>query len=392
MRSLARRGLAWALLLACAWLPARADAHNLDHVRTPVDWSGAPCLTVIDRSATGPIYPLSYAIPFEDTMLSEDEPPDSRTHQFFAFCRDHYFEDQLPNWVSLVDLDVAVGLGLGLHDGVDLEYDVLDEALRWQDCFMRINADDERRPITFEAAAEPVPWDTSSLEAGTYVVEAYTWEPWFNRWTEHPGVFRIIDDPAAAHSPAAALTFPEQVVQVGEEASITGCVDAATGSTMDLAWTLGGGGIDPEWEDFAVDVPVRNGTFTLPFIGPEPAIGHYLLVRLDVEDSFGRTWTAYSSEYIGVIAKPPTPSDSESDSGDETDGTTEDSGESGNPGVAHDGCACAVDGGNRAITSCSLLVFLWTARRRAKLTVDTRVACREHAACKKTLDGMPRSL
>jgi hypothetical protein len=364
------RGASWcAALLLVGLLPERADAHNLDHVRTPVDWSGAPCLTVIDRSVDGPIHPLQYTIPFEDTMLSEDEPPDSRTHQFFALCRDHYFEDQLPNWISLADLDVAVGLGLGLYDGIDLEYDVLDQALRWQDCFMRINADEDRRPISFAAAAEPVAWDTSSLAAGTYVVEAYTWEPWFNRWTEHPGVFRIIDDPAAEHPPAAALTFAEQVVVAGEDASVSGCVDAMPGATMDLAWALGGSGIDPQWEVFASDVPVENGEFSLSLIGPESAIGHYLLVRMDVEDSLGRAWTAYSSEYIGVIGKPPMPGDS----GDETEddggsgesgdaGESGESGDSGDPGTggtgAGDGCACGVDAGAQSLVPTRLLVVL----------------------------------
>lgn len=350
-----RRAPAVALLLLCAGLPGRAHAHNLDHVRTPVDWSGAPCLTVIDRSVDGPVYPLQYAIPFEDTMLSEDEPPDSRRHQFFAFCRDHYFEDQLPNWISIADLDVAVGLGLGLYDGIDLETDVLDQVPGWQDCFMRINADDDRRPITFEAAAQGVAWDTSSLAAGTYVVEAYTWEPWFNRWTEHPGVFRIVDDPSAEHPPAAALTLPEQVVVVGDEATVSGCIDAMPGSTMELAWALGGSGIDPQWQVFASDVPVRNGEFTLPFVGPEPAIGHYLLVRLDVEDSLGRSWTAYSSEYIGVIAKPPIPTDSGDES--EDSGGSGDSGETGLGATGQaDGCACSVEVRVQSRAPCALLL------------------------------------
>jgi hypothetical protein len=360
------------LLLGWALLPGLAHAHNLDHVRTPVDWSGAPCLTVIDRSVDGPIHPLTYTIPFEDTMLSADEPPDSRRHQFFAFCRDHYFEDQLPNWISLTDLDVAVGLGLGLYDGIDLEYDVLDQAQRWQDCFMRINADDERRPITFAAAAEPVAWDTSSLVPGTYVIEAYTWEPWFNRWTEHPGVFRIIDDPNAEHPPAAALTFPEQVVMVGEQATLSGCVDAMPGATMDLAWALGGSGVDPQWQVFASDVAVRNGNFTLPFVGPEPAIGHYLLVRLDVEDSLGRGWTAHSSEYIGVIAKPPTPTDSGDESEDSEDGGSDESGDPAtDDALEAAGCACHVGSGAKSLAPVCPLVLvlvimvpLWSRERR----------------------------
>ena len=359
-----------------AWLPASAQAHALEP-RTPVDWSGAPCFTVIDRSTDGAIYPLHYSIPFEDTMLTANEPPDGRRHQFFAFCRDHHFEDVQPNWITQADLDVAVDLGLGLYEGIDPELHILDQALRWQDCFMRITADDDRRPITFEAAAQPIAWDTSSLSPGTYVVEGYTWDPWFNIWSEHPGVFRIVDDPTAVHPPAAAFTFEETSIYVDDEFSVTGCVDAAPGSTMDFAWALGGAGAEPEWQDFAVDVPVRNGEFALPFIGPEPAIGHYLLVRVVVEDSLDRVWTAYSSEYIGVIGKPPPPSDS----GDESEGGANDSGEesgeaesdeTGEPSVseAADGCACNFDGGSCSLAPWLLLVVVVApvrrhARRRA---------------------------
>lgn len=346
-------------------LPANADAHQLEP-RTPVDWSGAPCMTTIDRSRTGPIVSLEYAIPFEDTLLTENEPPDGRRHQFFAFCRDHYLEDVNPNWISEADLDVALGLGIGDASLVDLEHDVLDNAERWQGCFRRITTDDERRPISFEAAAEPVLWDTTELAAGTWVVEGYTWDPWFNMWTEHPGVFRIVDDPdPAANAPAAALTFDEQVVVVGEPASIGGCVEAMDGATMTLSWALGGTGAEPTWEVFAEDVPVQSGGFDLELVGPEQAAGRYLLVALEVVDPLDRRWTAYSKHYVGVVAEPSGESD-EGGSGSEGESEESDSGESG-PAVIEDssgGCNCSIGEGSPGATLAGWIGILLLAGAR----------------------------
>ncbi len=316
----------------------RVEAHALEP-RTPVDWTGAPCMTTIDRSRTGPIVALEYAIPNEDMVLTDAEPPDGRRHQFFAFCRDHYYEDVNPLWISEADLEVALALGLGDASLVDLEHDVLDNALRWQDCAERITADDERRPITFAAAAEPVLWNTSALAAGTWVVEAYTWDPWFNLWTEHPGVFRLLDDPdPAANPPAAALTYPEQVVHVDEPARIEGCVEAMPGSTMTLSWARGGTSMDPVWTVFAQDLPVQPGGFELDLPGPELVAGHYLLVALEVADPLGRRWTAHSREYIGVLANP---SGGESESGSESETGSET--ETGPSVLATDsgGCSCS---------------------------------------------------
>jgi MYXO-CTERM domain-containing protein len=357
-----------ARLAACtlALVPASASAHLLEP-RTPVDWTGAPCITTIDRSRTGPIFPLEYTIPFEDTQLTDNEPPDGRRHQFFAFCRDHYFEDVNPNWISEADLDVALGLGLGDPSLVDLEHDVLDNAMRWQDCFVRINADDERRPISFAAASEPVSWDTSALPAGTWVVEAYTWDPWFNLWTEHPGVFRIVDDPdPAANPPAAALNFAEQVVHVGEPASLGGCVEAMEGSTMTLSWALGGTGSDPAWQVFAQDVPVQSGAFELELAGPEEAVGRYLLVAAEVVDPLDRRWTAYSRHYIGVVASPGGESESGSETESETDGSDSESGETGaGASVGSFGCACSTpNGSGRSIVLGWMALLLLVSTRR----------------------------
>jgi MYXO-CTERM domain-containing protein len=281
--------------------PGVAAAGNGAHPRTPVDWTDAPCMTIIDRSQD-PIHALSYAIPFEDTDVTPDEVVDSRTHQFFGFCRDRHLEDILPGWITEANVIAAGANGLGDPSIVDLELEVLENAPDWAGCWTRITNDDERRPITFAAAAEPVMWDTSTLAAGTWSVDGYTYEPWFNLWSPHPGVFKIVDDPdPAASPPAAALTFFEQTVSINEEASITGCVDAMPGSTMRLSWSNGNINGEPNWEVFSADIPAARGSFDLPFAPPLAAASNSVMIRLEIVDPIGRAWTAYSREYIAVV-------------------------------------------------------------------------------------------
>jgi hypothetical protein len=280
--------------------PQAAEASNATHPRTPVLWTEAQCLTIIDRSRSA-TFPIVYTIPFEDTELTVDEVSDSRTHQFVGFCRDHHLEEILPSWLALADLAAADANGLGDAEGVDTERDVLDLAPDWAGCFTRITADDERRPITFEAAAEPVMWDTSALPAGTWAVEGYTYEPWANEWWPHPGVFKIIDDPdPAATGPAAALSLTEQIVEFGDEATITGCVDAMPGTTLTASYAISGFGPEPDWQLIMADVPASSGTFELSFAPPASTISHPLLIKIDVVDPNGRTWTSHANAYINV--------------------------------------------------------------------------------------------
>ena len=291
--------------IACSvlLLPSLAHAGNGAHPRTPVDWSSAACMTVVDRSSDGPLVSLEYAIPYEDTDVTQDEVADSRTHQFFVFCRDRHLEDILPGWISEADVMAADLAGLGDANIVDFELEILDNTPIWAGCWQRITADDERRPITFAAASTPVPWDTSTLAPGAYVVDGYTYEPWFNLWTPHPGVFKLVDDPdPAANGPAAALTFGEQTVTYGvDEASITGCVDAMAGSTMTLSWSNGNINGEPNWEVFAADLPVEGASFDVAYAPAIEAVSNSVMIQLEVTDPMGRSWLAYSRQYIAVV-------------------------------------------------------------------------------------------
>jgi len=302
------------LILAGAYLgfaPA-ALAHPPGAVRLPVDWTGAPCLSVIDRSSD-PVHAFSYAIIGEDEAPTEDEPPDSHTHQFLAFCRDRDLLEPLPNWISQADVDTASDYGLVTGEVEASE--LLAANPDWAGCWSRILADEERRPITAEAAAEPVSWDTSMLAAGTYVIEGYTYEPPLNLWAPHPGVFKIVDDPdPAASGPAAALDFPEATKFVGSSVELSGCVDAMDGARMTLSWARyetapGPRGETPmpssaalEWEVLDADLPVENGAFSRPWVVPESAAGTTVLIKLDVVDPMGRSWTAHALNRIGVIS------------------------------------------------------------------------------------------
>lgn len=324
--------LAALIAIAIPMIPTAAKAGNGLHPRTPVDWSGAPCMTIIDRSQTT-IFALEYTIPYEDTDVTPDEVDDSRTHQFFAFCRDHHREEIIPGWITEADLIDSDAHGLGDAELVDAELNVLENAPQWADCWVRISDDDERRPITFAAAAEPIMWDTMALPAGTWVIEGYTYEPWTNAWWPHPGVFKIIDDPdPAASGPAAALTFPEQIVEYGDEATISGCVDAMDGATMTASWALGGFGTEPVWMEFASDLDVQSGSFELAFAPPIETVSSTVLIKVEVSDPIGRSWTAHAIADIGVTE------DFGDDGCDDGGGFvsdpcgTEDGGETGDPG------------------------------------------------------------
>jgi uncharacterized protein (TIGR03382 family) len=367
----------WVTLLLA---PASAWAGNGMHPRTPVEWSDAPCMTIVDRSVS-PIHEFGYSIPYEDIDVTADEVPNSRTHQFFAYCRDHHLEEILPSWITEAEPMAAAEAGLGNIDGVDFEEHVLENNLEWAGCWTRITADDQRRPITFAAAAEPVAWDTTALPAGTWVVEGYTYEPWFNLWTPHPGVFKIVDDPdPAASPPAAALTFAEQAVTFGDSATISGCVDAMSGSTMTFSWALSVIGQDPVWTPFATDVAVEGGGFEIAYEPTIETVSSSVMIRVEVSDPLDRTWTAHAIEYIAVTEDVgdegcdggsfiSNPCDTDTDTG-ETGATGDEVGDDPSetgPTLSEDGesnCNCSTSVAPNAVASLALLVILAQLRRR----------------------------
>lgn len=370
------------VLVGAVALPASARAHG-SHPRTPVVWDEAACLTVVDRTVD-PVLGLHYTIPYEDTTISPGEVADSRRHQFLALCRDYPNTlVALPGWIT--GDDVAAAAAVGLVDPAKIPAsEVLTTSTEWQGCWTRITADDERRPISFEAAMQPVLWDTSSLPVGPRIVLGYTWEPVFNAWWRRTGVVQIVDDlDPAASPPALAVSTPGVLTTVGEPVTIDGCARAMPGSTLTGAyWQFDADA--PEWVAFAHDVPLVGEDFSLPFGLPPAVIGHDVAVRVEVVDPLGRRFTGHMTR-TALILQGETPPDLTT--GDETTGTpttggafdpttgvattlttsgddTSDTG-SGEAGQELDprGCACDAPAGPPVWSSLALLLLL--PRRRA---------------------------
>ncbi|MCH9686133.1 MAG: hypothetical protein K0V04_32170 [Deltaproteobacteria bacterium] len=281
--------------------PPAALAIDGQRLRTPVLWSDVPCMRVIDRSSE-PIANLPYDIPFEDTEVTEDEVADGRRHQFFALCRGHDPDEELPQWIS--EADVAAAEARELVDlGTVVGNQVLDLHPEWATCALRINADAERRPITFDAAAEGVDWDTTTVPAGTYVIEGYTHDPAASLWSPRPGVIKVVDEPdPAASGPAAAVLNGEEVVEITESVTLEGCVSAMAGATLSASWAPVGGG--DAWQPFLQDEPVQGESFALEMLLDPEMAGQSVRVRVVVEDPMNREYTAYMRERVITLPSP----------------------------------------------------------------------------------------
>ncbi|MCY1060683.1 hypothetical protein [Nannocystis sp. SCPEA4] len=288
------------LVVAALLPPATARAGNGIHERTPVQWPETTgCMTVIDRSVS-PIVHFDYEIPFEDTMVTADEVTDSRRHQFVAFCRNHTPQEPLPVWLAWKDVEIAEAAGIA--EKTDYKDDeVLETNAIYKDCFVRVTADEARRPITFAEAAKGFDWDTSALAPGPYILQGYTWEPAFNIWSKRPGVVHVVDGPDLAGVPPAAALMNTEDLLFGEDTlMLQGCARALPGSTMTGYWSLTGqSGL--EWNVFAEGVPLEGETIALPFKPPFEAVGQTVALRVDVVDPMQRSFSAFPRALIVIL-------------------------------------------------------------------------------------------
>ena len=250
-------------------------------------------------------YALVYGIPYEDTDVTADEVEDSRTHQFFAICRQTYLHEDLPQWITTDDVEATVQ---NYEDFViPSDDDIFEVATDWDGCWQRISEDSDRRPITDAIASEPVIWDTTTVPAGVYLLLGYTYEPPFNLWSARAGgVVRVHDggDPAAS-GPAAAITTGQESACSGDTISTEGCVSALPGTTMTAFYTANPGPdpFDSTWVPIAdaENVPVEGEQFMLDWEVPGEAAGTSAILRIDFTDPNGMTYTAYQYEPIIML-------------------------------------------------------------------------------------------
>lgn len=370
------------LLASAAW------AGNTVHPRTPVLWPEAPCIRDVDRSGD-PLFAFSYDIPKEDTALTSDELPDSRRHQFIALCRQYPAGSVPPLFVSVADLQRSIDAGLVGAELLDDPESSLETSELWAGCWARITADDERRAITFAAAAEPVVWDTSELASGSWIVAGYTWEPPFNLWRASPWVVRVVDGADPASAPAAAtIGATPDVLWSDERLELELCARASPGAQLTLAWA---NSKQPQlgWTTIAtVDLDQAagpEGQLSLDFAAPEPTWGQTLRLRSIVEPAGDSspdadpdaTYEAHARAAVVVIER----RDDEDDGSDESpgddsddpghDGGADDSGGTstdGGPGASEGGgCRLAADDGKiRWIAAVALLLIMIPRRRTAR--------------------------
>ena len=371
--------------------PKTARASNMTHPRTPVLWEDVPCITLHDRSQD-PTLHLPYAIPFEDTEVKPDEVAGSRTHQFIAFCRPHDPQNFLPTWISQADVDDAVAVGL-IRPGVVEPEAILESSTVWQDCWFRINGDDERRAITTANAEAGVDWDITDLPAGGYTIDGYTYEPVFNVWWLRPGVVKIHDGDPAAVGPVGAISTGELTPYRNDTEVLEGCVDTLPGSTFSVSYALVSPD-PPQWIGYLPDQPIDGDAFAFDFTPPMELWGQSGMIRVDFVDPMGRAYTTYQADNILVINEdnpatcedggsfignpcaessggmdessggqgPTTSAAEDATAGEDAEGSTGPMQTGGDAGPAAKSCACSAAGGAHA--SALALFVLSLARRR----------------------------
>lgn len=298
-------------------------AHAGDGIRprTIMTWDDTPCATLVDRSASTTVE-IPYGVPMDDTETTADEVEDGRRHQFFATCRDNGRHELLPKWITQADVDAADALGLIPEGGLEAGQ-ILEGNPAWDGCWVRITADDARVPITAAQAAMGVDWDVTDLQAGTWVVQGYVWDPFFNEWKRRPGFVKVHDGDPGALPPSVAVMIPEIQLFKDGVATIDGCVDAVDGAVLDAYWAEEDE--DPQWVPFLEGAPVDGTTFALEFDPDDELAGTSVLIRVDAVDPMDRTGTGYAFNRVTILEL------------NDPDGCQEGGGFVGSPGCADSG-------------------------------------------------------
>jgi len=293
-RSRLGRGVTLAVCLL-----APADVGAFDHIResVPVRWEeDRDCIELVDRSEREVEYRFSYSILREspdDTIpvdaRTEDEVPDGRTMQFFAFCEDP-FHPYPPRWVYSADVDTARESGIV---GSKPDAPILERMGDVFPCWQEITTVGQRRPITFEAAGEPVSWDVSSVPAGAYSVWGYTWDPPRSRWSPRSrNVVKLHDGDPDLAGPAVVVTSGEIIAYEDEEDVLEGCIDAMNGTVLTVEYSLNVEGEPGEWNVFVQDMPVEGSRFEIGLGGVFEGSGLAML-RVKATDPLGKESIAY---------------------------------------------------------------------------------------------------
>jgi hypothetical protein len=291
------------LMLAIVATPAIVHAANGNMPRTPALFPPHACLEVVDRTID-PVLTFAVHIPFEDTMITEDELDDSRRFSFFGLCRDTGRLEVLPNWISADDVDRSLAAGIIEETPAD---PVLTEDPAWAmghggagTCVQSILAD--RMPISCAATMDGVAWDTTAVPVGNYVIRGYTFAPASNLWTVRTGVVQVND---GAMLPVATLVSPDADPKafVDDGYRVLGCMDGPAGTTVTLQWAATAAddlADDAAWTTFA-ELDAAAGVIDEQFVTTSEHVYLGLLFRAVARGPDGATWIGQAPGFVTVF-------------------------------------------------------------------------------------------
>jgi len=295
----------------CVSLPALAHPSAAE----PPVFEDSACVLVADKRAQEYL-DIRYNVLMDDTAIEAGDIPvaDAKTHQFFALAGTVYqvgtddvlapFADPmgqgvgLPLWITHSDVQraaAASSMDSGVtEDQTDLPPErVLETRPELAGQWLRITADDARRPITATQSLIPVRWDLREVPAGVYTVAGYVFSPPYNAWAPRSGVVKVVDE--GFDPPAGALEPINDVVFSYQGRSIKACLDVPAGTKLDAYYfveespSLG-------WLPWLTDAPAETGALNLCFHADAEGVVGSVRIRVDLRAADGSVTTSMLSK------------------------------------------------------------------------------------------------
>lgn len=312
-RRMRGRALWWCGALGSGVIALRALAHPSP--AEPPTFADSPCVVVVDKREQAYL-DINYSVLMDDTSVAPGDIPvaDLKTHQFFAIAGTVYkngtddmvvaYTDTmgtgalLPLWVTHADVQraaAASAMASGVtQDQTDLPASsVLETRADLDGTWLRITADDARRPITRTQSLVPVRWRLDAVPAGAYTLAGYVFSPPYNAWATRPGVVKVLD---AEHDPPAGELHPiNDVVFSYQGRRIGACLDVPPGTRLDAFYYVeeqpGLG-----WLPWLQDEPVQTGEQSFCFHTDRTDIAGSVRLRWDLRAPRGEVVTSLRSK------------------------------------------------------------------------------------------------
>ncbi|MBL4685613.1 MAG: hypothetical protein JKY37_13545 [Nannocystaceae bacterium] len=242
---------------------------------------------------------ITIGVPLEESAPTADEPPGTRSFQFFAVCREPFPAQELPPWIDVADLDAAQAANPEI---LTPDASLILPTSSWAGCVLPITPRDPRMPISCEGTAPGIEVAADALPPGNHVLYGYTYEPAKNVWTPRVGLLRVVGEAGDdVLPPAVAFTYPvsDSVASTGRGVTLTGCATGNAGTTIEFSWATASNLIafgDEAWEPFDSLAIADADTFSVPFVPPPGTDYKVVKFRGLATDPAGGQWAAYTRQ------------------------------------------------------------------------------------------------